>query len=179
VCLYFLVSTVVILSNSSGGALRVLDAAAILGIFAALAVPGYVLLQRGEYDPLGVCVMIAAGGAGLLLVISSFAGNAGFAKFSAVIGGVSLVGTQTALLLFMKANKQWFRYAQYAAIGVAWLAGLVAAITVLRATNTSTLTGSVTGLAALGKATGIFIIMDICASVVAILLWRLALKYGG
>jgi hypothetical protein len=177
--LYFLISSAVVLSNSSGAAATVLGVAAIIGVFAAVALPGYVLIERGEYDPLGQCVMIAAAAAAFLLLILIFVHNAGFAKFSAIIAGIAIIGAQTALLLLMKANKKWFKYVQYAAIGIGWLAGVVLAITLLRVTSASTFSGSITGLAALGKASSICLTMDTCASVIAILVWRLALKYGG
>jgi hypothetical protein len=176
--LYFLVAAAVILSNSSGGAATVLGIAGIIGTFAAVAVPGYVLFTRGEYDPLGVLVMVAAGVAALFLTISAFAGNGGLARFSAVLAGIAVVGSQTALLLFMRANKNWFRYTQYAAIGIAWLAGIILAVTAFRFTSINPLT-STAGLAGLSKASSIFLLMDVCASVIAILVWRLALKYGG
>ncbi|MHB8895460.1 MAG: hypothetical protein ACYC99_09840 [Candidatus Geothermincolia bacterium] len=179
VSLYFLIALVVILFNSSGltGA-RVLNVAGMIGIFAALSLPGYALVRRGRYDPLGVIVMIAAGAAALFLVISSFAGSSGFAKFAAVIAGIAVIGAQTALLLLMDADKPWFRYVQYGAIAIAWLAGLVLAIAILKVTSPSSF-NSLSGLGAAMKAVSVFSVMDLCATVVAILLWRLALKSGG
>lgn len=173
--IYFLVSIAVILFGQSAGSARAVGIIGEIGFFAAVAVPGYVLMSRGRYNPVGLLSMLAAAAAALFAAIASFTVNTSFMIFVVVITAIAFIGAQSCLILLMDSDRHWFRYVKAAAIAIAWLAGLVVAIVSWTLAGADSFT-SMSSVGASIKAMGVFLLMDLCATIASILVWRLALK---
>lgn len=176
----FLAAAINILASSSGGFSKLVSALVSVGLYAGVATCGYVHIKRKTFEPVGIAVIFAAALAAFFILISiaSTTVNGGLVKATGIIGGIAVLGAYSALILLMRAQPLWFKITQYSAIGVAWLAGIVAAAFVLKATSSSGFEdSSLSGLVSWSKAIGILALLTIAVAIVTILLWRLALRY--
>ncbi|MBU1942648.1 MAG: hypothetical protein KKE36_03125 [Actinobacteria bacterium] len=174
---FFLVTSVVVLFGGSESWYKVVAALYTMGFYAAIAVCGYVHLKRKTYEVLGVGVVGVAGAAALFTLLTLVNASEGLVKFTGVMAMVAVLGAHTALLLLMRAPEDWFRFVKYGAVAATWLFGLLILINIFGGPSMID-SQSANGTVAMLKTLAITGILDLCATVVAILLWRLALRTG-
>jgi len=174
---------VILFENMAGFGPTVVAVLTSLGVYAALAACGYTLIKRQTYEVFGTALVVAVAIAAVISLGNLVISSEGLAKVSGIAGGVALVGAHTALLLMMRGNGVWFQRSRWVAIGVTWVTFFIAMLLVFEVGGSSgtsygygASSGSLSGTVALLKVVVVFIVLDIAATIVSILMWRLSLR---